>query len=178
MKKLLLSLMFLLPISLYAQVNSLTVGGGYVFTNIEEADADGSGYRINLQYDYQPIGSSVSYGLHFGYINVTGSTSQTDYTISTLPIAFVPKFYFGDGNLQPFLKGVIGIQFSDIERAGSATTLTAKDSGIIAGLGAGARYVVSEKISLNLDYEFAYLANSFYRDGYMNSVSLGLGFNF
>ena len=96
MKKLLLSLMFLLPISLYAQVNSLTVGGGYVFTNIEEADADGSGYRINLQYDYQPIGSSVSYGLHFGYINVTGSTSQTDYTISTLPIAFVPKFYFGD----------------------------------------------------------------------------------
>jgi hypothetical protein len=178
MKKLLLSLLFLLPIALYAQVNSLTVGGGYVFTNIEDTDASGSGYRINGQYDYQPIGSAVSYGLHFGYINVTGSNNNTDYTISTLPIAFVPKFYFGDGNLQPFLKGVIGIEFSDIERAGSATTITAKDSGIIAGVGAGVKYPMSDKAFLNFDYEFAYLANSFYRDGLMNSISLGIGFNF
>lgn len=178
MKKLILSLLFLLPFTLYAQVNSLTVGGGYVFTNIEDTDVNGSGYRVNLLYDYQPVGSAVSYGLHFGYVNVTGSNTNTDYTVSTLPIAFVPKFYFGDGNLRAFLKGVIGVQFSDIERAGSSTTITAKDSGIIAGAGAGAKYLLSEKIFLNLDYEFAYLANSFYRDGVMNSISLGVGFNF
>lgn len=178
MKKLILSLLFLLPFALYAQVNSLSVGGGYVFTNIEGSDASASGYRINLLYDYQPVGSAVSYGLHFGYVSVTGSSTNTDYTVNTLPIAFVPKFYFGEGNLRPYLKGVIGVQFSDIERAGQSTTITANDSGIIAGLGAGIKYPMSEKAFLNFDYEFAYLANSFYRDGLMNSISLGIGFNF
>jgi hypothetical protein len=178
MKKIILGFILLLPLALNAQVNSLTVGGGYVFTNIEDTDVNGSGYRINLQYDYQPIGSAVSYGLHFGYVNVMGSSTNTNYTVSTLPIAFVPKFYFGEGDLRAFLKGVIGVQFSDIERAGTAATLSAKDSGIIAGAGAGAKYLLSEKTFLNLDYEFAYLANSFYKDGVMNSISLGVGFNF
>ena len=31
---------------------------------------------------------------------------------------------------------------------------------------------------VNLEYEWAYLSNSWYRDGFINSVMLGLGFKF
>ena len=31
---------------------------------------------------------------------------------------------------------------------------------------------------MNLEYEWAYLGNSFYRDGSMNTINLGIGMNF
>ena len=52
------------------------------------------------------------------------------------------------------------------------------DSGFYGGLGTGITINISELVLMNLEYEWAYLSNSWYRDGFMNSVMLGIGFKF
>jgi hypothetical protein len=163
---------------LYAQINRVQFGGGYVIANIDDTDASGSGWRINGNYEYQPEGGLIAYGFTVSYVSVMASSNGTDYTVNTIPMYFSPRFFFSDGKLKPYLKGVLGFQFSDLKREGTLATLNANDSGLNFGAGAGVQYDTGGKLFLTFDYEFMYVANGFYRDNLLNSFNLGLGFNF
>lgn len=169
-----------------AQFNAGTLSGGYAFTNIEQADASGSGWRINGLYEYYPIVGKLVHGFSVGYVSTSAEITETDmgqiieskYTVNSLPLYYTPKLLIGDNSFRGFVKGALGMQFSNLKRTGTLAELTTKDAGFYGGLGAGVMKDFGEKIFLNLEYEWAYSSNSYYRDGFLNSVMLGLGMKF
>jgi hypothetical protein len=165
----------------YGQENMATLSGGYVFANVESTDVNGSGFRINGLYEYNPGGSNWAHGISIGYIGLTGETTTNQtikYDINTWPIYYAPKYLFGNESFKGFIKGSIGWQFSNIDRIGVVSTISDNDAGFTAGGGLGAMYFFNEKVFLNVEYELLYLGNSFYKDGLLNTVSLGIGFKF
>jgi opacity protein-like surface antigen len=56
--------------------------------------------------------------------------------------------------------------------------LETADTGFYGGIGAGGMLFLKENIFLNLEYEWAYLSNSWYSDGFLNTAQLGIGFKF
>jgi len=170
----------------FSQSNLVSLSGGYSFANIDDSeniaddpDIKGTGWRINGAYDYNPNDGKFSYGGAIGYISVSasysGATDTADYKVSSLPIYFVPKFLFGKEKVQGFIKAAIGGQSAKLTRTGKAGEATAKDFGFYGGGGAGLMIFVKENVFLNAEYEIAYMTNSYYRNGVMNSVMLGIG---
>lgn len=166
----------------YSQENMITLSGGYAFANIEEADADGTGWRINALYEFAPMNGKVAHGFSVGYVSLSGEggvgQDKTQYDVGTWPIYYAPKLFIGEGKIQGFIKGAIGWQFSKISNNNPLIIIDANDSGFTAGAGAGFMYSVSDKVFLNAEYEFLWLQNSFFRDGYLNTASIGLGIKF
>jgi opacity protein-like surface antigen len=99
-KNILITALFLISIAAWAQENSITIGGGYAFANIEESETNAIG------------------------------------------------------------------------------EITTNDAGFYGGLGAGFMKSFNENMFMNLEYEWAYLSNGYYVDGFMNTVSLGIGVKF
>jgi hypothetical protein len=85
---------------------------------------------------------------------------------------------FGSDKVKGFIKGALGYQISKIERSGSFSNLEDNDAGFVGGGGAGIAYQINEKVFLSAEYELLWMANSFYRDGLLNTASLGIGFKF
>jgi hypothetical protein len=183
MKKPIALLVFvLLGIVAYGQENLATLSGGYVFANIESTDVNGTGFRINGLYEYNQGGGKWAHGFSLGYIGLTAESSSNlqtiTYDINTWPIYYAPKYLIGGDAFKGFVKGAIGWQISNIERMGAAATLSDSDTGFIGGGGVGAMYFLNEKLFLSAEYELLYMANSFYKDGLLNTASLGIGFRF
>jgi hypothetical protein len=109
--------------------------------------------------------------------NLLGGALELEYEINTIPIYYAPKFLFGSKSLEGFVKGALGMQFSDLKRTG-AFTGSDNDSGFYGGLGLGGMKTFKEKFFINAEYEWAYMSNSFYKDGFVNSFMLGLGVRF
>jgi len=166
----------------YSQENMVSLNGGYVFANIEETDIDGSGFRINGLYEFNAQGGKWAHGLSIGYVGFSGEGTEAlqtvTYDINSWPIYYAPKFLFGKENFKGFIKGAIGWQFSGIERTTALTILSNNDSGFVGGGGAGALYFLSEKIFMSGEYELLWMSNSYYRDGLINTASLGIGIRF
>jgi opacity protein-like surface antigen len=183
MKKTITLLVFaMLTTLVYSQENRVTLSGGYALANIEDNDANGTGFRINGLYEYNPDGGKWAHGFSFGYIGLTSETTESQQTITrdinTWPLYYAPKFLFGSENFKGFIKGAIGWQISNLERASALTTFSDSDSGFLGGGGVGAQYHFNEKIFLTAEYELLWISNSFYVDELVNTVSLGLGIKF
>lgn len=171
-------------IQAFSQNNSLTFSAGYSFANIEEVDKDATGWRINGLYEFHPIVGKVVHGFSVGYINTSaeftefsgGQPINSKYTIGTLPFYYTPKLLIGEGTLQGFVKGALGMQFSSLKRTGTLAEVTSNDAGFYGGLGAGVMKTFNQKMIVNVEYEWAYLSNSYYSDGFMNSIMVGVGF--
>jgi len=166
-----------------AQENRISVSGGYAFGNIEDvnADAEASGLRINAVFEFSPGATSFSHGLAVGYIGTTadfrsGSVNNR-YEVNSFPIYYAPKFSVGKGNLKGFVKGALGTHITGYKHTG-AVEITSTDMGFYGGLGAGAMLNLGEKLFLSAEYEWAYMSNSYFRDGYINSAMGGIGFRF
>jgi len=178
-----LTLMCLCAIAM-AQENRFSVSGGYAFGNIEDgtADADASGFRINAVYEFNPGASSFSHGFALGYIGTTADfrsgSENTNYKLNSFPIYYAPKFTIGQGNLKLFVKGALGTHITGYQRTGALTEITSTDMGFYGGLGAGITLNLGEKLFLSAEYEWAYMSNTFYRDGFINSAMAGIGFRF
>jgi opacity protein-like surface antigen len=84
----------------------------------------------------------------------------------------------GKGKLKGFVKGAIGTHISTFKQTGNLTEVKSTDMGFYGGAGVGALINVSEKMFISAEYEWAYMSNSFYRDGFVNSISGGIGFKF
>jgi hypothetical protein len=181
MKKFLLFLfVFSSTAFLMAQENAITINGGYSFANIEDADLNSTGWRINGTYEFNAMMGKVSHGIALGYISMTATAEGAvprDYTLSSLPVYYMPKYLFGNDKLKGFVKGALGMHFSNYQVSGVAG-LDTEDLGFYGGLGLGGNINLSEKLFINLEYEWAYLSNSYYRDGFVNSAMGGIGFRF
>lgn len=183
-RNLFIFLMVLLSTAAWSQFSSATLSGGYSFANIENSENSASGFRINGLYEFNPNLGAVAHGFSVGYIGtsgeqtitVGGQTSTQELKINTWPIYYAPKYMFGKGSAKLFIKGALGMQFSGLKVTGAAGgDVTTNDAGFYGGAGAGLIKNFGETMFINLEYEWAYLSNSFYKDGFMNSVMLGVG---
>lgn len=175
------SLVLLASTAAWAQENMMTISGGYAFTNMEEAESDATGWRINGLYEFNPNEGKLSHGFSFGYIGTSAESSVTDgveYDIHTMPLYYAPKYMFGKNKLKIFIKGALGTHFSGYKRTGGTTEIKTNDFGFYGGASAGIMFFLKDNIFLNAEYEWAWLSNSYYQDGFMNSAMLGLGMRF
>jgi hypothetical protein len=179
MKKIILFTLFLSVVSnAFSQQNLGIVSGGYSFAKVKDTDVKVSGWRINGTYEFNPYNQKWSYGLSAGYLKLRGSTADRDYDISSIPVYFAPKYTTGNNKLKGFVKLGFGIQLSDMEMTGTSSVLSDHDYGFVGGGGAGFMYLFSEKFFLTAEYEIMWLSNSFYSDGWLNTISGGLGMKF
>ncbi len=185
MKQIIITLaLILIGVSIRAQENSITLSGGYCFGNIESVDQGTTGWRINGLYEFTPFEGNLSHGISFGYISTNATVEETSNSESELqgnhwPIYYVPKYTFLEGSFRPFVKGALGMHISNYDYTltlgGEVKT---GDFGFYGGLGAGIAFIINTKVIINLEYEWAYLSNSWYRDGFLSSATLGVGFKF
>jgi opacity protein-like surface antigen len=161
----------------------LTISGGYVFANIEDYDTSATGWRINLLYESNPKGAPLAHGAAIGFMSLSATGPEpltggqkAEYTVSTLPIYYAPKYMFGADKFKAFLKGAVGIQMSWLSRTGGVAEISSNDFGFYGGAGAGVMLMLGEEMFVNAEYEWAYLSNSYYKDGFLNSVMAGIGF--
>ena len=182
MKNLLSIALALITAISFGQENKFTLSGGYAFANVDETDTDVSGFRINGLYEFQPVGSKLAHGLSVGYIQtdaeVTAQNQSIKYKIFSWPIYYAPKFIFGQKSFKGFIKGALGWQFSKFKIEGGSAEGSTNDSGFYGGIALGGMKDLSEKMFITLDYEWAYMGNAYYRNGFMNTINLGIGMNF
>jgi hypothetical protein len=183
MKRVSIILVFTLLVTLgFSQENAVTLSGGYAFATIEDTDVKTTGWRINALYEYNPAGGNWAHGLSFGYVNLSGeskgSSQTTQYDISSWPMYYAPKYLFGGESFKGFVKGAIGWQISSLERSGPLASISDNDTGLLGGGGVGAQYLLNEKIFLSAEYELLWMSNTFYKDGWLNTASLGIGIRF
>ena len=165
-----------------AKDKMLTISYGDVSMDVEDVDADTSGWRINALYETGAKGGNVLHGFSFGYIETkadyTFGGQTTHYKFKSLPIYYAPKILFGKKAFKGFLKGALGMHLSDFNRSGALGSIDTSDAGFYGGASAGAMFMFNEKVFANIEYEWAYLSNSYYRDGEVTSAMIGIGARF
>jgi hypothetical protein len=169
--------LLLLSTKVFSQENVITLGGGYSFATIEDSDTKGTGWRINGLYELNPMGGKVAHGFSLGYINISATEGNVTSTVGSIPVYYAPKVMFGNEKFKAFVKGALGMQFSSLKREG-LVSLEDSDFGFYGGGGAGIMIFLKENIFINGEYEIAWLSNSYYKDGWMNTVGGGIGFKF
>lgn len=178
--------LFILPLIMlnayvYCQENMVTLSGGYSFANIEDTDVKGTGFRINGQYEFNPMDSKFAHGFSFGYIGLSASegvgTQTINYTINSFPLYYAPKVMFGKEKIKAFIKGALGVQFAGLKREG-AVNLSDHDFGFYGGGGGGVMVFLKENIFLNAEYEIAWASNNWYKDGWISTAGGGIGLKF
>ncbi len=71
------------------------------------------------------------------------------------------------------------MHFSNYKRTSSlGNNVEARDIGLYLGASLGATFMFTEKFFANVEYEWAYLAGSYYRDDEVQSVMIGIGTRF
>jgi len=183
MKKSIIILAFVMLTTVaFSQENMITLSGGYVFANVEDTDVNATGFRINGLFEYNQGGGKWAHGFSVGYIGLSAEMTESLQTstidINTWPLYYTPKYLFGGESFKGFVKGAIGWQISNFKRYGAITTLSDSDTGFVGGGGVGAQYFFNEKIFLSAEYELLWMSNSFYKDGLVNTASLGIGVRF
>jgi hypothetical protein len=181
MKKFLLIVLMLVCISaLKAQESRFTLSGGYVFTNVENADVNATGFRINGLYEFVPMGGNLAHGFSVGFLQTKATAAGTgaDYTLNSWPIYYAPKFSFGSDKIKGFVKGALGMHSSKYIRTSQIGDFESRDWGFYGGAGAGLMIFIKDKFFLNAEYEWAYLSNSYYQDGFVNTIQGGIGLKF
>ena len=142
-----------------------------------------TGWRLKCTYEYYQTDNWI-WGFSAGYAQTKGiadegQINETEFKAGHWPIYVSPKYMFFDmDSFRPFFKGMLGIHFSDYDRKGPLGTLDSGDSGFYGGLGAGVSKKVGESVILNVEYEWAYLSNSWYKDGFFNSLMFSVGYSF
>ena len=166
-----------------AQETNITVKGGYAFANIEDVEESSSGWRLGGLFEYVPYSTNLSHGFSIGYIGTNSTIEENVGPNSELkanhwPFYYVPKYSFGDKAIRPFVKGALGFHISSYDYGGTLRDIETGDAGFYGGLGAGLNARLGDVMFLNLEYEWAFLSNSWYSNGFVNSLELGLGFRF
>lgn len=178
-RNLLALLMPIFCIAALAQENSITLSGGYVFTNIENSDEKATGYRINANYEFNPGAGNFAHGITAAFIHTEASgISNVIYKLNHVPFYYAPKVMFGNESLKGFVKGALGSHSSWYKRESLLGDLETNAWGFYGGASAGIMKSIKEKFFINLEYEWAYLSNTNYSDGFVNSIMGGLGVRF
>jgi Outer membrane protein beta-barrel domain len=181
---LLIIALILIAVGARAQESMVTLSYGYAFANPEDSNENADGFRINGLFEYNPSQGKIAHGLNIGYVLTTYSqenqvgAGSSDFSIRSWPVYYAPKVILGNSDKFKFyLNGALGLHFSKYTSDG-ALNLETTDTGFYGGAGLGGMLFLKENIFLNLEYEWAYLSNSFYNDGFLNTAQLGIGFKF
>jgi hypothetical protein len=166
----------------FSQENMITVSGGYSFASIENDGGKAPGWRINGSYDFNPSQGPWAFGFAIGYMGLSTTkdivgSGTADITMGTIPIYFAPKFMFGSDKIKGFIKGALGTQNTHFKRTGFIE-VSDTDWGFYGGGSAGINISLGEMFFVNAEYELAWLSNSYYKDGLINSAMLGIGVKF
>ncbi len=169
----------------YSQESMVSIAGGYSWAKVDDADATATGWRINGTYEFNK-GQGFSQGVSIGYISLKASQSfgaldstNVDYKLSSLPLYYAPKYFFGGDKAMGFVKGAIGGHHSKVESTyENGSTGEVQYWGFYGGVGAGFMYAVNEKVFINAEYEFAWMSNSGYSGGFMQTAMAGIGIKF
>ena len=176
-----LGLLAFAVITAWSQENMATISGGYAFANMEGTDTDASGFRVNGVYEFNPNGGMLSHGISFGYIGTSADSTGVqgaEFNLNNWPIYYAPKLMFGKGKFKFYVKGALGMHFSTYKRTAAAVETKTNDMGFYGGASVGAMIFLKENMFLNAEYEWAYLSNSYYTNGFINTANFGLGFKF
>lgn len=183
MKKILTLILFCtIVLSTSAQDTKLALTGGYVFTNLKEFDTSTTGWRVNVILELVPMTSNFSHLINIGFVRTSGSAlrgvgTNTEFRASHWPFYYGLKYSFGEGALKPYAKGTAGIHISGYKRTGPlGDALSTADFGFYGGLGAGLTWDLSDAVFLTLEYEWSYMSETWYGNGFMNSITAGIGF--
>lgn len=162
----------------YGQDNRISLTGGYSFAIIKDVDTHGSGWNIRGVYEFNRVGDNLAHGISLGAIHFTAASEERSSEVTTWPVCYDPKLFFGSGSFRGFVKIAVGLHTTRVKTEGPALTVDDMDFGFFGGLGAGVEYLFNEKFFINAEYELAFLSNSYYKDGLINNISLGLGMRF
>jgi len=182
MKKIILLISVIMSsLNAISQENMFTLAGGYSFANVKDIEINGTGWRINGLYEFNPAESRFAHGVSFGYISVsaTEGTGQ-DYlkcTVNSIPIYYAPKIFFGNGKIRGFGKAALGMHFAAVKREG-VSDINDNDFGFYGGAGVGGMLLLKENIFISIEYELAYVSNAWYKDKMMNTIGGGIGLRF
>jgi hypothetical protein len=181
-KNIFIAFLILLTVKAMSQENIGILSGGWASANIEDSDTKGTGWTIKGSYEFNPQEGMFSHGIAFGYNHLTATkgtgNSQVTNTIGSFPIYYAPKLIFGENKIKVFVKGALGTQFASLKREGPALTLTDNDFGFYGGGGGGLMFFIKDNIFLNGEYEIAWASNNWYKDGWISTATIGLGFRF
>jgi hypothetical protein len=182
MKKLiLLALLIVLAMKARSQENMFTLGGGYAFANIQDTENQATGWRINGLYEFNPSGGMFVHGVSVGYVSISSSEGIGALTIESkvhsVPIYYAPKLLLGKNKIKGFVKGAVGLQFAGLDRTG-LIEVSDSDMGFYGGGGAGIMLFLKENIFINAEYEIAWVSNTAFSDGWLNTVGGGIGLRF
>ena len=156
----------------------ISFNGGYASLVGEYTGNTLDGYAFDFTYEQVNMDGNLAGGIIITYLagHDTDSGNNRRINYQTIPIMLQGKYFFGSDKIRGYLQGGIGLQFSRIEFSGPNILLQDGDSGFTGGLGLGGYYFIDEKIFINVAYNFNYLGNSFYRDGMVHLLKVGIGF--
>jgi len=182
-KYIIITALLFVSVGLWAQESMVTLSYGYAFANPEQSDKNAEGFRINGLYELNPNQGKISHGLNIGYVLTKYEQETTigvdEFSIRSWPVYYAPKVLLGNSDkFKFFLKGALGLHFSKFTSDGSVVNFETADTGFYGGAGLGGMLFLKENIFLNLEYEWAYLSNSYYDNGFLNTAQLGIGFKF
>jgi len=185
-KQILFALVLLLPITALAQ-ETITLSGGVVTSKAIDYSSyypvdyhtRGTGFRITGTYEVGPlVTKKLLHGFSMCYMLTNSSISEyglnADVSVRTIPMYYAPKFMIGGERAMAFVRAAVGMQFARIELTGDVNEKD-HDWGFYGGLGVGGMAYVSKTVFLNLEYEGAFMSNTYYANGLINSVQLGIG---
>jgi len=163
-----------------SQFRNMVVSGGWATVRPDDTDKAINGFKIGGLYefvlsDHWAVNSSLSF-VHFKENSEEGTALEATHTYQSWPFLINGKYLVGKNNVQGYIKGAAGLQFSKVKLEGQSNVVKDHDVGLAFGTGVGVNITLSEKIFLQTEYEFLYQTNSFYKNGTINQVTLGLGF--
>lgn len=161
------------------QSRNMVVGGGWATVQPDGTDKAINGFKIGGLYefvlnDHWAVNSSLSF-VHFKKDAGEGAALVSN-TYQPWPFLINGKYSVGKNNVQGYIKGAAGLQISKVKLESQSTVLKDHDVGLALGTGVGFNITLSEKLFLQTEYELQYQTNSFYKDGIIHQVTLGLGF--
>lgn len=151
---------------------------GYVMTDYEDADNTAEGWRFTGTYEKNHKGTPLVHGLTIGYMETSAERTgvqSVDYKAKTVPIYYAPKIILGKKAIKVFAKGALGCHFTDYSRSGFGGDVSLDEFGFYGGVGLGAMIVLKEKFFINAEYEWAYMSNTYFQDGAVQSAMIGIG---
>ena len=186
-KQLLIFFIFLMALTTTRAQETITLSGGAVYSRAIDYTAyyaydyntEGTGFRITGTYEVGPlVPKKLLHGFSMGYIltntEIREPNLTADVKVRTLPMYYAPKYMIGSEKASVFVRGAIGMQFARFKATGQFEG-SDHDWGFYGGVALGGMIHLNKKMFLNLEYEWAYMSNTYYVNGILNTVQAGFG---
>lgn len=179
MKKYLFILSLVLLTSKVWSQETINLMGGFVLARPVDYDTEATGFRITGTYEIGPMEAKrLIHGFSLAYINTAADVAYNnlkgDLKVRSWSMYYAPKYMIGTEKVMAFARASVGIQFAHLQ-AGGDIEGDDRDWGFYGGVGLGGMAYVSERVYINLEYEWAYMTNNYYLNGILNSFQVGIG---